>query len=144
MPGWVDEGVKTYQKRLPRHLRLEFREFAPVQRAGTTAERAVVREGEQMLKALPEGACLVALDEHGQQWSSKGLASRLEVWLASQPQVFFMIGGADGLSPACKQRAESLWSLSELTLPHALVRVLLAEQVYRAWTLVQGHPYHRE
>jgi 23S rRNA (pseudouridine1915-N3)-methyltransferase len=145
MPGWVNEGVKTYQKRLPRHLQLEFREFPPAQRsAGVTAERAMVREGEQLLKALPDGAHLIALDERGQQWSSTDLAGQLEGWLAACPQVVFLIGGADGLAPACKQRAQSLWSLSALTLPHALVRVVLAEQIYRAWTLVQGHPYHRE
>jgi 23S rRNA (pseudouridine1915-N3)-methyltransferase len=145
MPGWVKEGVTTYQKRLPRHLQLEFREFAPAQRsAGVTAERAMRREGEQLLKALPDGAHLIALDERGRQWSSINLARQLESWLAAQPQVVFMIGGADGLAPACKDRADSLWSLSALTLPHALVRVVLAEQIYRAWTLVQGHPYHRE
>ncbi len=145
MPGWVADGVRTYQKRLPRHLKLEFRDFPPVQRtAGMTAERAMAREGEQMLKVLPDAAYLVALDERGQQWSSADLAGRLEAWMASQPNVFFMIGGADGLAAACKQRADSTWSLSTLTLPHSLVRVVLAEQIYRAWTLVQGHPYHRE
>jgi 23S rRNA (pseudouridine1915-N3)-methyltransferase len=145
MPGWVKEGVTTYQKRLPRHVQLEFREFSPAQRsAGVTAERAIHREGEQLLKALPDGAHLIALDERGRQWSSMDLARQLESWLAAQPQVVFMIGGADGLAPACKDRADSLWSLSALTLPHALVRVVLTEQIYRAWTLVQGHPYHRE
>jgi len=145
MPGWVNEGVTTYQKRLPRHVQLEFREFSPAQRsAGVTAERAIHREGEQLLKALPDGAHLIALDERGRQWSSMDLARQLESWLAVQPEVVFMIGGADGLAAACKDRADSLWSLSALTLPHALVRVVLAEQIYRAWTLVQGHPYHRE
>ena len=96
-----------------------------------------------MLKSLPDNAYVVALDERGKSWSSKELSSRLEGWMTHEPHVIFLIGGADGLADSCKQRADQLWSLSELTLPHALVRVVLAEQIYRAWTLVQGHPYHR-
>jgi len=145
MPAWVNEGVQVYQKRLPRHLPLEFRELPAAQRSSATTA-AVLRdkEGEALLRALPDQACVVALDEHGTGWTSNQLASRLESWLGSQPQVVFLIGGADGLAEACKSRADFLWSLSPLTLPHALVRVVLAEQLYRAWTLLQGHPYHRE
>lgn len=145
MPAWVNEGVQVYQKRLPRHLPLEFRELPAAQRSSaTTATVLRDKEGESLLRALPEQACVVALDEHGTRWTSNQLASRLESWLGSQPQVVFLIGGADGLAEACKSRADFLWSLSPLTLPHALVRVVLAEQLYRAWTLLQGHPYHRE
>lgn len=96
------------------------------------------------MKALPPQAYVIALDEHGSNWTSSELAGQLEAWQASHPVVAFMIGGADGLSDSCKQRADRLWSLSPLTLPHALVRVLLTEQLYRAWTVTQGHPYHRE
>ena len=97
-----------------------------------------------MLKALRDPAYVIALDERGKNWSSTDLAAQLESWMANDPNVVFMIGGADGLADSCKQRADQLWSLSPLTLPHALVRVVLAEQIYRAWTLVQGHPYHRD
>jgi len=145
MPAWVTDGVQTYTKRLPRHVQLEFREFAAAQRAtGISADKLRAKEGDLLLKAVPPDAHVVALDEHGDSWSSTQLASQLEGWLANQPKVFFMIGGADGLSAECKQRANRLWSLSALTLPHALVRVVLAEQLYRAWTLTQGHPYHRQ
>lgn len=145
MPAWVTEGVQVYQKRLPRHLQLEFRELPAAQRsAGTTPELQRQKEGEAMLRALPEGAHVVALDEHGTGWTSNDLATRLQAWMQEHPQVSFLIGGADGLADACKRRANAVWSLSPLTLPHALVRVVLAEQIYRAWTLVQGHPYHRE
>ena len=97
-----------------------------------------------MLKALQAPAYVIALDERGKNWSSTDLAAELESWMANKPNIVFMIGGPDGLADSCKQRADRLWSLSPLTLPHALVRVVLAEQIYRAWTLVQGHPYHRD
>jgi 23S rRNA (pseudouridine1915-N3)-methyltransferase len=145
MPGWVDEGVLNYQKRLPRHVELTFQELPAAQRsAGGTADKYKQKEGESMLKALREPAYVIALDERGKSWTSKQLAEQLENWLANHSRVTLMIGGADGLADSCKQRADCSWSLSPLTLPHALVRVVLAEQIYRAWTLVQGHPYHRE
>ena len=145
MPEWVNTGVHEYQKRLPRHIDFAFQELAPATRGGkTSATRQMQKEGEQMLKALQDPTHVVALDEHGSAWTSKRLSAQLESWLASQPRVTFLIGGADGLDDACKQRADQIWSLSPLTLPHALVRVVLAEQIYRAWTLLQGHPYHRE
>ena len=144
MPAWVNEGAGVYQKRLPRHLELEFREIPAAQRSsGSTSASNKQKEGALLLKALQEPAYVVALDERGQQWSSAQLAEQLEYWQGNQPRVVFLIGGADGLAESCKQRADKLWSLSALTLPHALVRVVLAEQIYRAWTLVQGHPYHR-
>ena len=126
-------------------MALRFREIPAAQRsAGVTAEMVRDREGTRLLKAVPDSAWLIALDEHGTGWSSTELAGEMQNWLARHPQVMFMIGGADGLAESCRQRANSVWSLSPLTLPHALVRVVLAEQLYRAWTLVQGHPYHRE
>lgn len=145
VPGWVEEGVNTYRKRLPRHLELNFREVpAPRRSSATKAAHQKQQEGELIMKALPPQAYVIALDEHGSNWTSSELAGQLEAWQASHPVVAFMIGGADGLSDSCKQRADRLWSLSPLTLPHALVRVLLTEQLYRAWTVTQGHPYHRE
>jgi 23S rRNA (pseudouridine1915-N3)-methyltransferase len=145
MPAWVSDGVQTYQKRLPRHLAFTIRELAAATRSsGATAEKIKQKEGEQILKAIPDSAYVIALDEHGKSWNSTELSAQLESWLARQSEVIFLIGGADGLSDAVRSRADRQWSLSPLTLPHALVRVVLAEQLYRAWTLVQGHPYHRE
>ena len=145
MPKWVDDGVRDYLKRLPRHLELSFKELPAAQRGGkTSVEKQKQKEGEQMLKALPQHGYTIALDERGKQHSSEGWAQQLEHWLAEYPQVNFLIGGADGLAVACREQADAVWSLSGMTLPHALVRVVLAEQIYRAWTLTQGHPYHRE
>ena len=145
MPAWVSEGVQVYQKRMPRHLQLGFRELPAAQRsAGSTPDMLRQKEGDAMLRALSDQACVIALDERGTSWTSSELAAQLQYWMANYPQVVFLIGGADGLAEACKRRANTVWSLSPLTLPHALVRVVLAEQIYRAWTLVQGHPYHRE
>ena len=108
------------------------------------AENCRKQEGERLLKAISPAAYVIALDEHGESWGSKDLAHQLETWLGNYSNVALMIGGADGLADSCKQRADRIWSLSPLTLPHTLVRVLLSEQLYRAWTLLQGHPYHRE
>jgi len=145
MPAWVDEGVENYCKRLPRHIDLSFRELAAAPRGGAMSpDKQKEKEGEQMLKALREPTWVIALDERGKSWKSAELAIQLEGWLANHPSVSLLIGGADGLATSCKQRADQIWSLSPLTLPHPLVRVVLAEQIYRAWTLIQGHPYHRE
>ena len=145
MPGWVESGTATYLKRLPRHLQLSFREFAPAQRStGSTVERQKATEADRLLKAIPHPGLCIALDEHGKSWTSMELAKRLEGWQVEYSQVSFLIGGADGLDKRCLERADFVWSLSPLTLPHALVRIVLAEQIYRAWTLIQGHPYHRD
>jgi len=145
MRGWVEDGVSNYPQRLRRHVEQPFQELPAARRSsGTTPEKQKQKEGELMLKALHEPAYVIALDERGKSWTSVELARQLESWLANQPRVALLIGGADGLADSCKQRADYTWSLSPLTLPHALVRVVLAEQIYRAWTLVQGHPYHRE
>lgn len=111
--------------------------------AGDVA-KLVEREGEAMLKRVAKGARIVALDERGQSLSTRELAALLEDWLGDGRHVSLLIGGPDGLSPACKKAAQTRWSLSPLTLPHGLVRILVAEQIYRAWTVIQGHPYHRD
>ena len=145
MPAWVNDGVRNYQKRLPRHIELSFKELPSAQRGGNISpEKQKQKEGEQMLKALRDPVYTIALDERGETWSSPDLAQQLELWLANHPNVALLIGGADGLADSCRQRADHIWSLSSLTLPHALVRVVVAEQLYRAWTLLQGHPYHRD
>jgi len=144
MPAWVQEGFGSYRKRLPRHIELQLEELPLGSRSGRRGPEAVEREGERMLRHLKTASCIVALDERGESWSSRELAQRLDGWLQEQPQVHFLIGGPDGLAAECLQRAHTRWSLSRLTLPHGLVRVIVAEQLYRAWTLLSGHPYHRD
>ncbi len=144
MPAWVNEGVAEYSRRLPREIRLEWCEL-PLARRGrdTSPEQLRQREGEQILKALPAGDVVIALDVRGTAWSTERLARELTDWQMDGTNVSLLIGGPDGLSEDCLQHARQRWSLSALTLPHPLVRVLLAEQVYRAWTITAGHPYHR-
>jgi len=145
MPAWVAQGWETFAKRLPRDCALRLVEL-PVGRRGRKGDaRSALRdEGERMLAALPERVTVIALEVTGHAWSSPQLATQLERWRGSGRDVALLVGGPDGLAPTCLERAEQRWSLSPLTFPHMLVRVLVAEQLYRAWTLLSGHPYHRE
>jgi 23S rRNA (pseudouridine1915-N3)-methyltransferase len=145
MPGWVTTGIDEYGKRLPRELKLNWREI-PLARRGrdTPAEQLCEIEGEQIMKALPTGDRVIALDVRGKRLSTERLAEELERWRMSGDNFSFVIGGPDGLSGACLARADQRWSLSDLTLPHPLVRIVLAEQLYRAWTITANHPYHRQ
>jgi 23S rRNA (pseudouridine1915-N3)-methyltransferase len=136
MPAWIEEGFHEYTRRMPPEIRVELVEVKP----GRDKEA----EGEKLLDALPPGATLLALDERGKAVSTQGLSVMLSGWMRDASHPAFVIGGADGLSDAVKQRASKLISLSTLTLPHQLVRVLLAEQLYRAWSILARHPYHRE
>jgi 23S rRNA (pseudouridine1915-N3)-methyltransferase len=142
MPAWVNEGVQEYSRRMPRNLRLEWREI-PLARRGDVRQ-ALAREGEQILRAIPDGDRVIALDVEGKALSTPELAAQLAGWQMSGDNYSMLIGGPDGLSGECLARAERRWSLSRLTLPHPLVRILLAEQLYRAWTITVNHPYHRE
>lgn len=148
MPAWVEAGVADYQRRLPPDCALRVQEIEPAQRGRAKASPAQVarwqaEEGERLLRAVPTGALVVALDVRGRAWSTAELAAELATWLGSGRDVALLVGGADGLAPACLARAERRWSLSPLTFPHGLVRVILAEQIYRAWSIRRGHPYHR-
>ncbi len=145
MPTWVNAGVEEYGKRMPRELKLQWREI-PLARRGrdNDTEKLRAREGEQMLRAVPAGDQLIALDVRGKRLSTEQLAARLGDWQMSGDNYSLLIGGPDGLSAEVLQRAQQRWSLSDLTLPHPLVRILLAEQLYRAWTITVNHPYHRE
>ena len=144
MPAWVEQGVQDYGVRMPRELKLQWREI-PLARRGkdNNAQALCHREGEAILKAIPAGDQVIALDVKGVSWSTEQLAKKLGDWQMSGDNYSLLIGGPDGLSPQCLQRASQRWSLSNLTLPHPLVRVLLAEQLYRAWTITVNHPYHR-
>ncbi|MEZ5543017.1 MAG: 23S rRNA (pseudouridine(1915)-N(3))-methyltransferase RlmH [Pseudomonadota bacterium] len=144
MPAWIATGYQDYARRLPRECSLQLVEIATGRRGGSgNAERARTAEGRHMLAAVPRDCHVIALDVTGQAWNTEVLAGRLQGWLGAGRDVALLVGGPDGLAPACLARADTRWSLSPLTLPHALVRVVLAEQLYRAWTLVSGHPYHR-
>jgi 23S rRNA (pseudouridine1915-N3)-methyltransferase len=145
MPRWVTEGVAEYTVRLPRELRLEWCEI-PLARRGKDSRPGHLRqrEGEQILKAVPAGDQVIAMDIQGKVLSTQELARELQDWQMSGDNYSLLIGGPDGLSPECLQRADRRWSLSALTLPHPLVRILLAEQLYRAWTITVNHPYHRD
>jgi 23S rRNA (pseudouridine1915-N3)-methyltransferase len=144
MPDWISLGFEEYAKRMPPELRIELRELKPEQRSGSrTAQSVMAAECQRIEAALPKGARLVALDEHGRDWTTRQLADALPHWQQDGRDVAFVIGGADGLDPTIKARADTLLRLSSLTLPHGMVRVLLAEQLYRAWSITQNHPYHR-
>jgi 23S rRNA (pseudouridine1915-N3)-methyltransferase len=145
MPAWVNQGVHEYGVRMPRELNIQWQEI-PLARRGkdNNADQLRAREGEQMQKAIPAGDRVIALDVKGKTLSTERLAQELQAWQMSGDNFSLLIGGPDGLSPECLDRANRRWSLSALTLPHPLVRVLLAEQLYRAWTITVNHPYHRE
>lgn len=145
MPAWIQDGFHEYVRRMPPEIRVELVELKPEERgAGKSAEKAKEIEGERLIAAVPAGATLLALDEKGKAVSTQGLSVMLSAWMRDAVHPAFAIGGADGLSAAVKERADKLVSLSMLTLPHALVRVVLAEQLYRAWSILARHPYHRE
>jgi 23S rRNA (pseudouridine1915-N3)-methyltransferase len=145
MPAWIQDGFHEYVRRMPPEIRVELTELKPEERgAGRSVEKARALEGERMLAALPEGATLLALDERGKAFSTQALSVMLTDWMRDGSHPVFAIGGADGLDAAVKERADKIFSLSALTLPHGMVRVLLAEQLYRAWSILARHPYHRE
>lgn len=144
MPAWVGDGYREYARRMPRECALMLNEIAPAQRSKSQpVTRAVQEEGRRMLAALGERQRVIALDVGGRAWSTEQLADRMRDWLGDGTDVSLLVGGPDGLADACLSRAAQRWSLSPLTLPHPLVRVVVAEQLYRAWTLINGHPYHR-
>ena len=145
MPRWVDEAVAEYAKRFGRDIRYTLKEIKPQKRGGGIgAEQGMAAEEKRILEALPENALLVALDERGEAPTSVQLAQHLKNWQQNGEHVCFVIGGADGMSDALKSRARLLLRLSSLTLPHGMVRVLLTEQLYRAVSILNNHPYHRE
>jgi 23S rRNA (pseudouridine1915-N3)-methyltransferase len=144
-PGWVREAWEEYARRLQSRLPVRLTEIPPGRRAkGIPPEKAMDEEGRRILAAVRDGDHLIMLDEHGRQRSSVELGQWLGERMRAGSNLVFAIGGPDGFGPAVRGRAQESWSLSRLTLPHALARVLLIEQLYRAVTLLDGHPYHRE
>ncbi|MEN8109076.1 MAG: 23S rRNA (pseudouridine(1915)-N(3))-methyltransferase RlmH, partial [Pseudomonadota bacterium] len=144
MPAWVTAGYEDYARRLPHECSLRLVEIPLSKRSKTTpAEKNRAEEGKAMLAAMPSQATVIALDVRGKSWDTQTLAGKLTGWLQDGRDLALLVGGPDGLADDCLARADMRWSLSALTLPHALVRVVLAEQLYRAWSVTQGHPYHR-
>jgi 23S rRNA (pseudouridine1915-N3)-methyltransferase len=143
LPRWANEGCEEYASRLTADYRLELKEIALGQRGSGTPAQAIAKEGERMLAALPASACVVALQVTGKAMTSEQLARFLEARARDGRDVVFCIGGPDGLAPVIDAKAEFRWSLSALTLPHALARVMVAEALYRAVSIIKGHPYHR-
>ncbi|WP_298138995.1 23S rRNA (pseudouridine(1915)-N(3))-methyltransferase RlmH [Acidiferrobacter sp.] len=144
VPGWVQAGFADYARRLPGPYRLELSEIAPARwTRGGDRDKGRREEGERLLGAAPRHALIVALDVAGRMRTSEALACDLEAWLATGRPLVFLIGGAEGLADACLNAASDRWSLSPLVFPHALVRVMLAEQIYRAYSALSGQPYHR-
>lgn len=142
-PTWVHSAFSEYAGRLPRQWQFQVNTVA-TSRRDKNAHAAVDAEGRKVLTQVRPGELVVLLDERGREMSSKDLASRLNDWQAGGRDICFVIGGPDGVSDECRERAEFVWSLSMHTLPHGLARVLFVEQMYRAWSLLNGHPYHRE
>jgi len=144
MPSWVVSGWSEYARRFPPGLALNLKEIPAVKRQ-RNADIDVIRrrESEALLASATRSSLLIALDENGEQWSTAELSDHMNDWMQQGRDVCFLIGGPDGLSPQCLQRADKRWSLSRLTLPHPLVRVVLAEQLYRSWSMTRNHPYHR-
>ena len=142
-PGWVDAGFKDYARRMPRECAMELIEVAPANRKGWPSERVVADEGERILARVGASDRVIALEIGGKACSTEQLANKLDDWRMQGGDVSFLIGGVDGLDSGCLARADESLSLSAMTFPHQLVRVMLAEQLYRAWTVLHGHPYHR-
>ena len=143
MPAWVDAGFAEYAGRMPRDARIQLEALKPAPRGGPV-KRVLETEGQRILAALPASCFRVALDERGTLVGTLELARRIERWRNAGRDVAFIVGGADGLAESVKKCADLVWSLSPLTLPHGLTRVVLAEQLYRAVSILHNHPYHRE
>ncbi|MBN2646343.1 MAG: 23S rRNA (pseudouridine(1915)-N(3))-methyltransferase RlmH [Thiotrichales bacterium] len=145
MPKWVQEGYHEYAKRLPKACSLNLIELPMANRGkSSSVEKMKADEAKRILDVLPKGVRLVVLDERGQQVTTKQLAEQLDLWLGGGQDVALIVGGPDGLQAELIDQAQWKWGLSHLTLPHPMVRILVAEQLYRAWSLLNHHPYHRE
>jgi len=144
MPAWVSTGFDEYAKRMPPEMRIELREVKPEPRSASASAESLMRaEGLRIEAVLPKHAAVIALDERGRDLTTMQLAQHVEQWRGEGRDIAFLIGGADGLAPELKTRAKMLMRVSHFTLPHGMVRVILAEALYRAWSVTAGHPYHR-
>jgi 23S rRNA (pseudouridine1915-N3)-methyltransferase len=145
MPDWISAGFNEYAKRMPREAKIELLEIKPEPRTtGKNVGQIMEAEAQRIHAALPQHSLRIALDERGAGWTTRQLADKMQLWMGEGHDVAFIIGGADGLHESVKSSAQQLLALSAMTLPHGMVRVLLAEQLYRAHSLLHNHPYHRE
>ena len=143
-PAWAEEAYADFAKRFPPELRLELKAVKAEPRGGKSAAQLMAAEAQRLEAAIPKGARRIVLDERGERVTTVQLAERLQRWMGEGRDAVLLVGGPDGLDPALKATADESLRLSDLTLPHAFVRVLLAEALYRAWSVMAGHPYHRE
>lgn len=144
MPDWVQAGYEEYARRMPANCSLQLLEIPSLFRGkNLDIDRTLRDEGRKMLDAVPKNCKVVTLEVEGRAFTTEALAFELENWMLAGRDVALLVGGPEGLSPECSQASELKWSLSKLTLPHPLVRVVLAESLYRAWSVMTGHPYHR-
>lgn len=143
--GWLREAAREYLRRFPPELEFTVTELPPARRSASEPRETVLRaEARNLIRALPRSAFVVALDERGRQHDTAGMARKLAGWMGSCRRIAFLIGGADGLDASIIARADEVWALSKMTLPHGLARIILLEQLYRAWTILSKHPYHRD
>lgn len=144
MPGWVDEAFADYQRRFPRNLQVKLKALEASRRTATVnQQRGRQVESDLLIGAVAPGSRIVCLDEGGKSWSTAQVSNQLADWMQDGRSVSLLIGGADGMTEQCLQQADQRWSLSPLTLPHPMVRVILIEQLYRGWSMLQNMPYHR-
>lgn len=145
MPEWINTGFSEFSKRLPPELQINLLEITPsIRKKSTPIEKNIKEEGKRIQSAIPTNSKLIILDEKGKSFSSVELSKKMEKWLPQGQDISIIIGGTDGIDDQIKKQANETWSLSAFTYPHALVRVIIAEQLYRAWSILKGHPYHRE
>lgn len=144
MPDWVKNGYHEYSKRFPADFQLNLIEISNIKRTkNSDLNRIKEIEAEEMLAKIPKNSLVVALDEHGTEWNTQKLAKELQRWRENWQNISLLIGGPEGLAKVCLEKAEIKWSLSTLTFPHPLVRIIVAEQIYRAWSILSKHPYHK-
>ena len=145
MPAWIDSAFCEYSKRLPESINFNLIEVAPATRSkNKNLEQLKKIEEEKINAVIASNNLIIALDEKGKTISSNSLSVQLQTWMDDQQHISILIGGADGLSLSIKNKADQIWSLSEMTLPHGLVRIIMIEQLYRAWSIINRHPYHRK
>lgn len=142
-PGWADEAVKDYLSRFPKDFKVSLKEVRAETRSGQTAQKLMQAEAARILKAVPDGAALIALDERGKDLTTMAFADMIRRHQDEGRDMALIIGGADGLDAELKRSCSGMIRLSSMTLPHAFARVLLSEQIYRAWSILNNHPYHR-
>lgn len=142
--SWLETGYKEYAKRIPSNCQINLLELPPVKRTkSSNISNLLTMEANRLIAAVPQNSLMIALDEHGQEFNTFELTRKMSVWYQEQQDITLIVGGPDGLAPLVIESAYLVWSLSRLTLPHQLVKIIIIEQIYRAWSIMNNHPYHR-